>query len=164
MKTHHQCDQATINPYSYFLIVQIILVKQLQQIFSCFILIVNALVRSRVARRCSVKGVLRNLTKFTGKLQHLCQSLFFNKVTGLRPVTLLKKRLWYRCFPANFAKVLKTHFLTETSGRLPLISMGTMQILVQKITSEKKRNTSRFLFFCSSSSSRPELFCKKRCS
>ena len=29
------------------------------------------------------KGVLRNLTKFTGK--HLCQSLFFNKVAGLRP-------------------------------------------------------------------------------
>ena len=26
------------------------------------------------------KGVLRNLTKFTGK--HLCQGLFFNKVAG----------------------------------------------------------------------------------
>ena len=34
-------------------------------------------------RRCSVKkGVLRNFVKFTGK--HLCQSLFFNKVAGLR--------------------------------------------------------------------------------
>ena len=32
---------------------------------------------------CSVKkDVLRNLTKFTEK--HLCQSLFFNKVAGLR--------------------------------------------------------------------------------
>ena len=32
-----------------------------------------------VVLRCSVKkGVLRNLTKFTGK--HLCQCLFFNKV------------------------------------------------------------------------------------
>ena len=29
------------------------------------------------------KGVLRNLTKFTGK--HLCHSLFFDKVAGLRP-------------------------------------------------------------------------------
>ena len=48
------------------------------------------------------KGVLRNFAKFTGK--HLCQSLFFNKVTGLRPVTLLKKRLLHRRFPANFAK------------------------------------------------------------
>ena len=35
-------------------------------------------------RRCSVRnGVLRNFANFTGK--HLCQSLFFNKVTGLRP-------------------------------------------------------------------------------
>ena len=34
-------------------------------------------------RRCSIKkGVLKNFTKFTGK--HLCQSLFFNKVAGLR--------------------------------------------------------------------------------
>ena len=31
------------------------------------------------------KGVLRNFAKFTGK--HLCQSLFFNKVAGLRPAT-----------------------------------------------------------------------------
>ena len=25
----------------------------------------------------------------------------------------LKKRLWHRCFPVNFAKFLRTHFLTE---------------------------------------------------
>ena len=35
------------------------------------------------------KAVLRNITKFSGK--HLCQRLFFNKVTVLRPATLLKK-------------------------------------------------------------------------
>ena len=35
------------------------------------------------------KSVLRNFTKFTEK--HLCQSLLFNKVVGLRPATLLKK-------------------------------------------------------------------------
>ena len=57
------------------------------------------------------KDVLRNFAKFTEK--HLCQSLFFNKVTGLCPATLLKKRLWYRCFPLNFAKFLGTTFLTE---------------------------------------------------
>ena len=28
--------------------------------------------------------------------------------TGLRPATLLKKRLWHRCFPLNFAKFLRT--------------------------------------------------------
>ena len=38
-----------------------------------------------IHRRCSVrKGVSRNFTKFTGK--HPYQSLFFNKVTGLRPL------------------------------------------------------------------------------
>ena len=57
------------------------------------------------------KGVLRNIAKFTGK--HLCQSLFFNKVAGLRPATLLKKRLWHRCFPVNFAKFLRTPFFIE---------------------------------------------------
>ena len=30
--------------------------------------------------------------------------LFFNKVVGLRPATLLKKRLQHRCYPVNFAK------------------------------------------------------------
>ena len=43
-------------------------------------------------RRCSIrKGALGDFAKFTGK--HMCQSLFFNKVTDLRPATLLKKRL-----------------------------------------------------------------------
>ena len=69
--------------------------------------------------RCSnEKGVLRNLTKFTGK--HLCQSLFFNKVAGLRPTTLLKKRLRHRCFPVNFPKFLRTSFLQNTPRRLLL--------------------------------------------
>ena len=37
------------------------------------------------------KGVLKNFAKFTPK--RLCQSLFFNKVAGLRSPTLLKKKL-----------------------------------------------------------------------
>ena len=37
------------------------------------------------------KGVLRNFAKFTGKPP--CQSLFFNKVAGVTPATLLKRRL-----------------------------------------------------------------------
>ena len=54
------------------------------------------------------KGVLRNITKFTEK--PLCQSLFFNKVAGLR----------HRGFPVNFVKFLRTPFLQNTSGRLLL--------------------------------------------
>ena len=63
-------------------------------------------------QRCSTrKGVLRNFTKSTGK--HLCQSLFFNKVADLRPATLVKKRLWHRCFPVNFVEFLRTPFCTD---------------------------------------------------
>ena len=57
-----------------------------------------------------LKGVLRNFTKF-----------FFNKVAGLMPATLLKKRLWHRCFPVNLEKFLKTLLLQNTSGRLLLL-------------------------------------------
>ena len=54
------------------------------------------------------KGVRRNFAKFTGK--PLCQSLFFNRVAGMRPATLFKKRLWHKCFPVNFPKFLRTLF------------------------------------------------------
>ena len=61
-------------------------------------------------------SALRNFTKFTGKYR--CQSLLFDKVAGLRPVALFKKRLWHSCFPVNFAKFLRTPFLQNSSGRL----------------------------------------------
>ena len=57
------------------------------------------------------KRVLRNFTKSTGK--NLCQSLFYNKVAGLRPATLLQKRFLQRSFPVNFAKFLRTTFFTK---------------------------------------------------
>ena len=62
------------------------------------------------------KDVLKNFAKSTGK--RLCQSLFFNRVVGLRSATLLKKKLWHRCFPVNFAKFLRTPFVHKTSGQL----------------------------------------------
>ena len=37
----------------------------------------------------------------------------FNEVAGLRPAILLKRRLWQRCFPVNFANFLRIPFLTE---------------------------------------------------
>ena len=57
------------------------------------------------------KGALRNFTNFSGK--HLCQSLVFNKVTGLSLATLLKKKLWHRFFLENFVKFLRTPFHIE---------------------------------------------------
>ena len=44
------------------------------------------------------KSVPKNLAKFAGK--HLC----------LKPATLLKKRLWRRCLPVNFAKLVHSNY------------------------------------------------------
>ena len=70
-----------------------------------------SLIRSSRPEMFCKKGVLRNFVKFTGK--HLCQGLFFNKVAGLRPATLFKKRPWQRFFPVNFAKFIRTPFFAE---------------------------------------------------
>ena len=50
------------------------------------------------------KGVLRNLAKFTGK--HLCQSLFFKKVAGLRSLA--------QVFSSEFCKIPKNTFFYRT--------------------------------------------------
>ena len=88
-------------------------------------------------QRCSVrKGVLRIFTKFRGK--HLCQSLFFNKVGGLSPATLLKKRPWHRCFAVNFAKFLRAPFLQNTPRRCFCIEMAKPQKQLRRSIGEEK--------------------------
>ena len=42
----------------------------------------------------------------------MAESLF-QKRWRSQPANLLKKRLWHRCFPLNFAKLLRTPFFTE---------------------------------------------------
>ena len=59
----------------------------------------------------SPEGDLRNFAKFTEK--HLCQILSFKKIAWLSQQLYLKRRLWHRCFPVNFAKFLRIYFLTE---------------------------------------------------
>ena len=39
-----------------------------------------------------------------------------------KPATLLKKRLWHRCFPVNFVKFLRTPFFMEHLRWLLLLS------------------------------------------
>ena len=52
-----------------------------------------------------------------------CFSIFYSSIHETSkhvqpwPVTLLKKSLWHRCFPVNFAKFLRTSFSQNTSGR-----------------------------------------------
>ena len=69
----------------------------------------GTILRSSHDRCCIKQGVLKNFVKITGK--HLCQSLLFNNVPGLRPATLLKTRLWHRCF--QFCRIFRSTFLTE---------------------------------------------------
>ena len=66
------------------------------------------------------KCVLIDFAKFRRK--HLRQSLFFKKITCLRPAVLLKKRLWHRCFPVKFAKFLRTPILNKITEQLLLTS------------------------------------------
>ena len=75
-------------------------------------------------QRCSKK----KRCSYTGK--HLCQSLFFNKVAGLSPATLLKRRFWHRGFSVNFVKFLKTPFLQNTSGDCFLTMIMMIEINV----------------------------------
>ena len=56
------------------------------------------------------KGFLKNSSN---SQESTCVRVFFNNVIGLRPTTLLKMRLWHRCFPVNFTKFLRTPFFTK---------------------------------------------------
>ena len=56
---------------------------------------INRFRSSRPEVFCKI-GVVKKFAKFTGK--HSRQGLFFNKVAGLRPATVLRKRLWRRVF------------------------------------------------------------------
>ena len=40
-------------------------------------------------------------------------NFFVDKVAGLQPETLLKRRLWYSCFPVSFSKFLNKCFFKE---------------------------------------------------
>ena len=55
-------------------------------------------------------GVLKNFAKLTGK--HLCQSRFFNKVTDLRPATLLKRVPGTVVFLRTYRTFKNTYFKT----------------------------------------------------
>ena len=59
------------------------------------------------------KGVHRNFTKFIG--EYLCQSLFFNKVAGLRPqaCNFIKKETMAQVFSCESWEISKNTFFTE---------------------------------------------------
>ena len=55
-------------------------------------------------------SIPKNFTKLTGK--HLCQSLFFIKIAGLRPATLLKQTLAL-VFCCGFCEIFRNTFFIE---------------------------------------------------
>ena len=46
----------------------------------------------------------------------------YSVIRRCKSATLLKKRLWHRCFSVNFVKFVRTPFLQDTSGLLLLKS------------------------------------------
>ena len=59
------------------------------------------------------KGVLRNFAKFTGNTCARDSFLIKLQALSLRPAPFLKKSLWHKCFPVNFAKFLRAPFFTK---------------------------------------------------
>ena len=67
---------------------------------------------------------------------------------GLRTATLLKKRLWYRCFPVNFEKFLRTPFFTEGLPWLLLYEIITINhFCVYRKNTRKHNQHFKLLFF-----------------
>ena len=63
-----------------------------------------------------------------------------------QPTTLLKKRLWHRCFFVNFVKFLRIPFLQNTSGPLLLVSLCLKNSNSRNKLFMKKPFWFRFLF------------------
>ena len=51
------------------------------------------------------------MAKFIGK--HLCESLLFSNIAGLRPAALLKKRLWHQVSSREFCQVFENTYFEE---------------------------------------------------
>ena len=82
---------------------------------------------TKLSQRCKN----REDTQKQGSLLRLKATL---KSLRLKPATLLKKRLWPRCFQTvNFVKFLRTPFLQNTSGRQLLDQEKARLILISKL-------------------------------
>ena len=54
---------------------------------------------------------------------------------SMRPATLVKKGLWHRCFPVNFAKFLRTLYFMEQLWWLLLIVVPVRTVLWWRVLS-----------------------------
>ena len=92
---------------------------------------------------CSEQVMQRRLFLLLRSSRH---EVFFEK--GLRPATLLKKKLWYRCFSVNFVKFLRTPFLPENLWWLPLPIPSRLYQVEHFCYSEQVIPSRRFWIFC----------------
>ena len=101
----------------------------------------------------------------------------FNKIVGVRPATLLKKRLWHRGFPVNFAKFIRTSFLTEHFQWLFLSFFSSISDIIflllelkfvvlcfYLMENNKQSSSSQVVQFYHYQKQPPEVLCEKRCS
>ena len=75
-------------------------------------------------QRCSIKKGFLKISQ--NSQENTCARVSYLIKLQAPPATLLKKTLWHRCFPVNFAKFLRTLFLQNTSGQLLLIILLTI--------------------------------------
>ena len=68
--------------------------------------------------RYSAKNVFSEISQ--NSQENTCARVSFLIKLQARSATVLKKGLWHRCFPVNFAKFLRTPFLQNTLRRLLL--------------------------------------------
>ena len=96
-----------------------------------------------------LKSFSEKFHKLEGKINVLSLSLIckiqweisvldshFNKVAGLQPTNLLKKRLQHKCFPVNFSELIKTAFFGTPPGGYFCFAATQLAIKCSKLTIE----------------------------
>ena len=113
----------------------------LRNVFAWSVALFKILLQNLIDRQC--RGVYNNHgRKYIQKYSKVysTQSMSYERPCFLRPVTLLKKRLYHRYVPLNFAKFLRTPFLQSTSGRLLLDLLNQIVRTDNKFYSVKSRS------------------------
>ena len=77
-------------------------------------------------------GVLRNLTRFTGK--HLCQGLFFNKVAGLR-TPFYTEHLWWLLLDIHFG--INAYYIAFNIFSCRILIISYKMLMITGISIEK---------------------------
>ena len=72
------------------------------------------LIPKAVAQMCHFKKEFLEISQ--NSQENICARVSFLIKSQVWPTTLLKIRLWHKCFPVNFAKFLRTRFLQNTGG------------------------------------------------